>query len=84
MQELVEYRVRPLVDHPDDGRVNVREGSASVLIELSVHPDDASALRDGDDGGAFSAMQKVIAVAGGDRKPVLDLLDSDQHAAFEE
>lgn len=84
MQELVEYMVRPLVDHPDDVRVSVMEGSASVLVELSVHADDAIALRDGEDGGIFAAMQKVIAVAGGDRKPVLDLIDGDQHAAFEE
>ena len=84
MQDLVEYMVRPLVDHPDEVRVNVMEGSASVLIELAVHADDATALRAGDDGGVFAAMQKVIAVAGGDRKPVLDLIDGDQHAAFEE
>lgn len=84
MKELVEYMVRPLVDHPEDVSVNVLEGSASVLIELAVHEDDAAALREGDEGGIFAAMQKVVAVAGGNRKPVLDLLDGSQHSAFEE
>ncbi len=75
MKELVEYMVRPIVDHPDDVSVHLLEGDASVLLELSVHPDDAAALRDGDGDSLLSAMQKVVAVAGGARKPVLDLLD---------
>lgn len=75
MKELVEYMVRPIVDHPDDVQVTQLEGSASVLLELSVHDADAKALRDGGADSLLSAMQKVVAVAGGARKPVLDLLD---------
>lgn len=75
MKELVEFMVRPIVDHPDDVQVNVMEGSASVLLELSVNESDAAMLRSGGSDGLLAAMQKVIAVAGGARKPVLDLLD---------
>jgi len=75
MKELVEYMVRPIVDHPDDVQVNVMEGSASILLELSVNDRDAAMLRKGGSDGLLAAMQKVVAVAGGARKPVLDLLD---------
>ena len=74
MKELVEYMVRPIVDHPDDVQVDVVDGSASVVIELTVNPADVAGLAGSDD-GLLSAMQKVLAVAGGTRKPVLDLLD---------
>ena len=75
MQELVEYIVKPLVDHPDDVRVNVIEGKASVMLELRVNAADEAAVR-GDDGIRLRDIQQVLAIAGGDRKPVLELIES--------
>lgn len=76
MQELVEYIVKPLVDHPDDVRVTVIEGEASVLLELRVNAADLASVR-GDDGIRFRDIQQVLAIAGGDRKPVLELIESE-------
>ena len=73
MKELVEYMVRPLVDHPDDVQVSVLEGSASILLELRLHPEDERQVR-GPQNQLLRAMQQVLAVAGGPRKPVLDLV----------
>ena len=75
MQALVEYMVQPLVQHAEYVRVNVVEGSASVLYELRVHPEDLHRVR-GTDGQLVRAMQQILSVAGGARKPVLDLLDT--------
>jgi predicted RNA-binding protein YlqC (UPF0109 family) len=84
MKDLVEYIVRPLVAHPDDVNVSVVEGAASVLLELSVNSADVAVLRDNNGDGLLGAMQKVLAVAGGDRRPVLDLLDGPVADAAEE
>lgn len=81
MQDLVEYMVRPLVAHPDDVQVSVVEGEASLLLELRVNAADYARFRGPQ--GHLRAMQAVVAVAGGPRKPVLDLVD-DQDADEDE
>jgi predicted RNA-binding protein YlqC (UPF0109 family) len=83
VEALVQYLVRPLVRHPGAVSVNVVEGTASVLLELRVHPDDVAAVR-GDKGQTLNAMQQVLAVAGGARKAVLDLIDGDSSSSEEE
>ena len=40
MEELVRYIAATLVDHPDQVQVKTVEGPESVIIELSVGPDD--------------------------------------------
>lgn len=75
MQELVEYIVKPLVGRPDDVNVTVIEGKASVMLELRVHASDEAAVL-GDGGVRFRDIQQVLAIAGGDRKPVLELIES--------
>jgi predicted RNA-binding protein YlqC (UPF0109 family) len=76
MNDLVSYVVNSIVDQPDDVEINTVEGDSSVLIELSVHPDDRARLT-GNDGALLGSIQQVLAIVGGDRKPVLDLLDRD-------
>lgn len=73
---LVDYLVRPLVEHPDSMRIDVVEGLASVLLELHVHRDDVQRVK-GEGRSRLRAMQQVLAVAGGPRKPVLDLIEAD-------
>jgi predicted RNA-binding protein YlqC (UPF0109 family) len=75
VKDLVQFMVKPLVRHPDEVSVNMVEGAASVLLELRVHPDDLEAVR-GPRGAVFHSMQQVLAIAGGARKPVLDLIDA--------
>ncbi|MFT4979610.1 MAG: putative RNA-binding protein YlqC (UPF0109 family) [Myxococcota bacterium] len=76
MQELVEYIVKPLVSHPEDVNVTEIEGDASVLLELRLNPADFDAIR-GEDNNRLRAIQQVLSAAGGDRKPVLDLIESE-------
>ena len=82
MQELVQYMVNSVVHHTDDVALNVTEGDASVLIELSVHDDDR-ALLNGDDGRLIGAMRQILAASSGNRRGVLELV-GDADAAAEE
>ena len=82
MQELVEYLIQPLVQHLDDASVTQIDGDASILLELRLHPEDVATVR-GDDNGRLRAIQQVLSAAGGDRKPVLDLIEGSRAAAEE-
>ncbi len=66
-----------MVRYPEDVTVDVIEGSASLLIELRVHPDDFGLFSDEADGN-FQAIQQVLSAAGGQRKPVLELVDASE------
>ncbi len=84
MQDLVEYLVRGLVDHPDDVQVRAVEGEATVMLELRVHPEDVDLVR-GEDGQTLRHIRAVLSAASGRRKAVLELLnDLDEDAAAEE
>lgn len=54
MKELVEYIAKSLVDDPSQVRVTEIEGATSVILELSVAPED---------------MGRVIAGMGGWQTP---------------
>ena len=75
MRDLVDYIVRPLVQHPEDLQVTEIEGSASVLLELRIHAADEARVR-GEDNRRLRAIQQVLAAAGGSRKPILDLIQA--------
>ncbi len=72
---LVQHMVSALVSHPDDVQIHIVEGASSVIYELRVHPDDLDAVK-GEDHAHMRAMQQLLAVAGGPRKPVLDLVET--------
>ena len=76
MTELVSYVVKSIVGQPDEVQIQVVEGDTSVLIELEVAEEDRSRLT-ADDGALLASIQQVLAIAGGDRKPVLDLVSRD-------
>lgn len=44
MQELVEYIVNELVDHPDDVRIEVDDDGDKKTIKIIVHRDDAGVV----------------------------------------
>ena len=77
--ELVRYIVAPLVDAPDAVEVNAIEGNASLLLELHVDANDVDAVR-GEDNSVLQAIQQVLAIAGGSRKAVLDLIGPDSES----
>ena len=76
MTELVSYVVKSIVGQPDEVKINEVSGDASVLIELEVAEEDRARLK-ADDGALLASIQQVLAIAGGDRKPVLDLVSRD-------
>ncbi len=82
MDELVSYIVRGLVDNPDDVQVNKIEGDSTVILELSVNPEDRE-LVTGDDGETLEHLKAVISAASGRRKAVLELVE-DASAGAEE
>ena len=82
MDELVSYIVRGLVDNPDDVRVNKIEGDSTVILELSVNPEDRE-LVTGDDGETIEHIKAVLSAASGRRKAVLELVE-DASAGAEE
>jgi predicted RNA-binding protein YlqC (UPF0109 family) len=82
VKALVEYLVRPFLQHPESLSINVIEGSASTLLEVRVHDDDFERVR-GEDGENFQAIQQVVAASGGEVKPVVDLIEPGS-AAYEE
>jgi predicted RNA-binding protein YlqC (UPF0109 family) len=77
MEGLVSYMARAVVKHADDVQVSRVDGSSSVLFELRVHEEDVARVR-GEDGAIFRAMQQILSSAGGDVKPVLDLVNEDR------
>lgn len=74
MKALVDHVVRGLVKNPDAVRLNTVEGDASVLIELSVAPEDVARVK-GPNGDTLRAIRTVLSASAGRRKAVLELLE---------
>lgn len=74
MQDLVLHLVKPIVAHPDDVKVNVVEGEASVTLELTVNPADNDAVI-GENGRTIRSIRNILSAAAGRRKATLDLID---------
>ena len=74
LQELIEHVLRPIVSHPDAMEFNIIEGSAVIVIELTVHDDDVEVLTK-DDNTIFQSLQQLLTVSAGERKPSLELLN---------
>ncbi len=71
MGELVEYIAKSLVDNPDQVQVKEVEGSQSLIIELSVAPEDMGKVI-GKQGRIAKAIRTVVkAAATKDNKRVI-------------
>lgn len=71
MGELVEYIAKSLVDNPDQVKVNEVEGSQSLIVELSVAPEDMGKVI-GKQGRIAKAIRTVVkAAATKDNKRVI-------------
>jgi len=73
MQELLLHVVRPMVNHPDDVSVNVIDGEAATVLELSVHVDDVERVR-GREGRTLRSVRNIISAAAGKKKASVDLV----------
>ncbi len=70
MEELVRYLATMLVDHPDQIQVRTIEGSESVIIELSVSPEDMGKVI-GKQGRIAKSIRAVVkAATARNEKPV--------------
>ena len=69
MKELVEYIAKSLVDDPAQVVVREIEGATSVILELSVAPDDMGRVigRNGRVANAIRTLLRVIAAKQGKR-----------------
>ena len=75
MDKLVEYIAKSLVDHPEAVRVTKREEEDSVVIELSVDPEDTGKVI-GKQGRIAKAIRTVVKAASvnDEKKVVVDIL----------
>lgn len=69
MKELVEYVAKSLVDDPSQVRVTEIEGATSIILELSVAPEDMGRVigRNGRVANAMRTLLRVIAAKQGKR-----------------
>ena len=76
IKSLIEQIVRALVDHPDQVHVNEIEGTHSVVLELSVAPDDVGKVI-GKKGIHADAIRRIVHAIGGKTKKryVLEILE---------
>ncbi len=73
---LIEQIVRALVDHPEQVKVHEIEGTHSVVLELSVAPDDVGKVI-GKKGIHADAIRRLVHAIGGKTKKryVLEILE---------
>ena len=69
MKELIEYIAKSLVDDPSQVRVDVIEGTNSVVLELHVAPEDMGRIigRKGRVADAMRILVRVVAAKRGKR-----------------
>jgi Predicted RNA-binding protein (contains KH domain) len=75
MDKLVEFIAKSLVDHPEAVQVTTREEDDSVVITLSVDPDDTGKVI-GKQGRIAKAIRAIVKAASinDEKKVVVDIL----------
>jgi predicted RNA-binding protein YlqC (UPF0109 family) len=76
LEAAVTHLVRGIVDHPDDVRVDLKNGRRGRLLEVRVHPDDLGKVI-GRSGRTARALRTVVAGIGG-RGVRVDVVDTDE------
>ena len=83
MQDLIEHLIKPVVAHPDDVSVNVVDGEAVTMLELSLNPAD-HALFEGDNENNMRAVRSILSAAAGGKKATLEIVGTGDAGAAEE
>lgn len=75
MKELIEVIAKALVDKPEEVKVKEIEGDKSIIIELTVAPEDMGKVI-GKQGRIAKAIRTVVksAVAKSDKKVIVEIL----------
>ncbi|ANU19669.1 RNA-binding protein [Planococcus plakortidis] len=77
MEQLIETIVKPLVDHPEEVRIEKDENTNRVVYKLSVHQSDTGKVI-GKQGRVAKAVRSVVYSAAGNyhkKKTYLDIVD---------
>jgi hypothetical protein len=76
MQELIEYVVKTLVDHPEDVRISAIEGERTIVFELRCHPEDVGKVigKSGKTVGAIRTLLSTVA-ARQNRRAMLEVVE---------
>ena len=76
MKELIEYIATSLADHPEEVKVKEYVRGSSVMVELSLAPDDMGRLigRQGRVANSLRLLLKVAAAKQG-KQATLDILE---------
>ncbi len=77
MEQLIETIVKPLVDYPEEVRVEKDENTNRVVYKLSVHQSDTGKVI-GKQGRVAKAVRSVVYSAAGNyhkKKTYLDIVD---------
>ena len=62
-QEFLEYLVKPIVDHPEDVKVDRKVDEMGVLLTLHVHPQDMGQVI-GQQGSTARAIRNLLRIVG--------------------
>ncbi len=75
MEELVQFIAMSLVDKPDEVKITSRQGERSVILELSVAPEDMGKII-GKQGRIAKAIRRVLKAASvkQDKNYVLEII----------
>ena len=77
MQQLIEAIVKPLVDYPEDVRVETDENESRIVYKLFVHPEDRGKVI-GKQGRVAKAIRTIVYSAASGyhkKKTYVDILD---------
>ena len=77
MQQLIEAIVTPLVDYPEDVRVETDESESRIVYKLFVHPEDRGKVI-GKQGRVAKAIRTIVYSAASGyhkKKTYVDILD---------
>ena len=77
MKQLIETIVKPLVDHPDEVRIEIDESANRIVYKLSVHSEDTGKVI-GKQGRVAKAIRSIVYSAAGSyhkKKTYVDIVD---------
>ncbi|KYG89483.1 KH domain-containing protein [Metasolibacillus sp. FSL H7-0170] len=77
MQQLIETIVKPLVDYPEEVRIETDENTNRIVYKLFVHPEDRGKVI-GKQGRVAKAIRTIVYSAAGShrkKKTYVDILD---------
>ena len=67
MEQLVEYLVKSLADHPDEVTLESREEDDTIVMELKISPEDLGKVI-GKNGNTINAIRTVLQAAASSHK----------------